>query len=195
MLDKLKIFIRSKIEISDEEILQIQPYISTKNYSKNDFIIKEGEYCHFIGFLNSGLIRSYLHDDGKELTTQFIFENCFFTYLEGLLQEISSHKNFVALEDCEALILKKNDLPKILELNPKFESIFRHLLFDESLMQIKANEAERKETPTERYLKFLNQYPTANNRISIKFIASFLGIEPQSLSRIRKRLTQNTKVT
>jgi CRP-like cAMP-binding protein len=136
-----------------------------------------------------------LYDNGKELTTQFVFENCFFTYLEGLLQPIPSHKYFVALEDCEAIILKKADLPKILELNSKFESIFRHLLFDESLMQIKANEAERKETLTERYLKFLQQFPTANNRIPIKFIASFLSIEPQSLSRIRKRLSQNTKVT
>jgi CRP-like cAMP-binding protein len=195
MLEKLKIFIGSKIKISEEEILPILPYISLKKYSKDTFLIKEGEYCQFVGFLNSGLIRCYLYDDGKELTTQFIFENCFFTYLEGLLQAIPSHKNFRALEDCEALILKKSDLPKILELNPKFESIFRHLLFDESLMQIKANEAERKETPTERYLKFLQQFPSANNRIPIKFIASFLGIEPQSLSRIRRRLAQNTKVT
>lgn len=195
MLDQLKKFIKSKIEISDEEILQIEPYISLKKYSKNDFIIKEGEYCQFIGFLNYGLIRSYLHDNGKELITQFVFENCFFTYLEGLLQSIPSHKNFIALEDCEALILKKTDLPKILELSPKFEAIFRHLLFEESLMQIKANEAERKETPTKRYLKFLQQFPTASNRIPIKFIASFLGIEPQSLSRIRKRLAQSAKVT
>lgn len=195
MLEKLKKFISSKIEISDEEISQIQPFIVVKKYSKNEFIIKEGEFCPFIGFLNSGLIRSYMHNDGKELTNQFIFENCFFTYLEGLLQPIASHKNFVALENCEALILKKDDLPKILEQNPKFESIFRQLLFDESMFQIKANEAERKETPSQRYLQFLQQFPTANNRIPIKYIASFLGIEPQSLSRIRKRLSQNTKVT
>ncbi|GGD47909.1 cAMP-binding protein [Emticicia aquatilis] len=193
MFEKLKDFISSKVKISDDEILLVQPYLSVKKYSKNEFIIKEGNYCQFIGFLNSGLIRSFLYDNGKELTTQFIFENCFFTYLEGLLQPIPSHKNFVALEDCEAIILNKADLPKILELNPKFESIFRHLLFDESLMQIKANEAERKETLTERYLKFLQQFPTANNRIPIKYTASFLGIEPQSLSRIRKRLALGRK--
>jgi CRP/FNR family transcriptional regulator, anaerobic regulatory protein len=195
MLDNLFKFINSKIEISWAEISQIEPYITAKNYTKNDFLLKEGEYCPFIGFLNSGLIRSYILNDGKEMTTQFIFENCFFTYLEGLLQAVPSHKNFVALENCQTLTIKKTDLPEILNINPKFESIFRLLLFDESLLQIKTIESERKETPTERYLKFLKQFPTANNRIPIKFIASFLGIEPQSLSRIRNRLTQKAKVT
>lgn len=193
MLASLEKYITSKIEISSEEVLQIQPFILAKKFKKNDFIIKEGEYCHFIGFLNSGLIRSFLHDAGKELTTQFVFENCFFTYLEGLFETIPSHKNFVALEDCEAIFLRKSDLPKILEINNKFESIFRQLLFEESLLQIKTNENERKETPTQRYLNFLQQFPTANNRIPIKFIASYLGIEPQSLSRIRKRLTVSRK--
>lgn len=195
MIDNLKKYLANKIEISDEEILRITPYLSLKKYEKNEMILREGEYCQFIGFLNIGLIRNYLLVDGKELTTQFIFENCFFTYLEGLLEPQPSHKNFVALEYCEALLLKKNDLPKILELSPKFESVFRYLLYEESLLQMKANEAERKETPTQRYLAFLKQFPTTSNRISIKYIASYLGIEPQSLSRIRNRLAKNTKVT
>lgn len=193
MLKQLHIFLKSKIDISENELLELVPYISLKKYEKNQLIIREGEPFNFIGFLNRGLIRSYILDDGKELTSRFTFENCVFTYLEGLLDDRFSHKNFQAIEYCEVLFLKKDDLPKILSLNPKFETIFRILLLDESVMQIQNIEAERKETPTDRYLRFLKENPEIYNRLSIKDIASYLGIEPQSLSRIRKRLATNNQ--
>jgi CRP-like cAMP-binding protein len=194
MLEKLKRAINSKVEISDTEIAQIEPFLALRKYDKNELLLKEGEICSFVGFLNSGLIRCWSVDsNGKELTTQFIFENCFFTYLEGLLQPVPSHKNYIAIENCEAILLKKEHLQKVLEINPKFEAVFRLLLFDESLMQMEANENKRKESPAERYLKFLRQNPTASDRIPIKHIASFLGIEPESLSRIRKRLSKTRK--
>lgn len=191
MLKQLHIFLKSKIDFSEKELLELVPYISLKKYEKNELVIREGETFNFIGFLNRGLIRSYILDNGKELTSRFTFENCVFTYLEGLLDDRFSHKTFQALEYSEVLILKKDDLPKILSMNPKFESIFRILLFDESVMQIQNIEDERKETPTNRYLKFLKENPEIYNRLSIKDIASYLGIEPQSLSRIRKRLATN----
>lgn len=196
MFSRLRLFLNSKANISDEEFEKIQPLVFSKTVKKGDFIIRQSEYCHFIGFINSGLIRSwYINNLDKEITTQFIFEGCFFTYLEGLLDAIPSHKNMQALEDCDVLMIKKDKLPLILQTSPKFEIIFRLILLDDSLLNMQTSEDKQNETPQERYLKFLKQNPTANNRISIKYIASYLGIEPQSLSRIRKRITLQTKVT
>lgn len=193
MLTQLSCFIKSKIDISDHEIEQILPFISLKKYKKNEIIIKEGEYFDFIGFLNLGLIRSYFQMDGKEITARFTFENCMFTYLESLFDNKLSHKNYQALEYCEALILKKDDISKILAINPKFESLFKILLYDESIIKLQSLEAERTETPTNRYLTFLKENPNSHNRLPIKYIASYLGIEPQSLSRIRGRLASDLR--
>ena len=196
MFSRLKSFLNSKIVISDEELNQISSFVYLKSFKKNDFILRQGEYCSFIGFLNNGLIRSwYINGVGKEITTQFIFESCFFTYLEGLMEAIPSHKNLQALEDCTVLMMKKDQISVIFKANPKFETLFSLILLDDSLLNMQSNEGKQNDTPQERYLKFLKQYPTANNRIAIKYIASFLGIEPQSLSRIRKRMTLASKVT
>jgi CRP-like cAMP-binding protein len=187
----LKTFINEKISISDEEFEQITQLVYVKNFKKNDIILCHGELCHFIGFLNQGLIRSYYIDDnGKEITTKFFFENCLFTYVEGFIENSASNKTFVALEDCTALMMKKDTLWQLFESNSKFEKIFSIVLMEDLKNIMLANEEKRNENPQTRYLNFQKQFPTAFNRISVKYLASYLGIEPQSLSRIRKRMTQ-----
>jgi CRP-like cAMP-binding protein len=187
----LKTFINEKISISDEEFEQITQLVYVKNFKKNDIILRHGELCHFIGFLNQGLIRSYYIDDnGKEITTKFFFENCLFTYVEGFIENSASNKTFVALEDCAALMMKKDTLWQLFESNSKFEKIFSIVLMEDLKNIMLADEEKRNENPQTRYLNFQKQFPTAFNRISVKYLASYLGIEPQSLSRIRKRMTQ-----
>lgn len=187
----LKTFINEKISISDEEFEQITQLVYVKNFKKNDIILRHGELCHFIGFLNQGLIRSYYIDDnGKEITTKFFFENCLFTYVEGFIENSASNKTFVALEDCAALMMKKDTLWQLFESNSKFEKIFSIVLMEDLKNIMLADEEKRNENPQIRYLNFQKQFPTAFNRISVKYLASYLGIEPQSLSRIRKRMTQ-----
>ncbi|MCU0350863.1 MAG: Crp/Fnr family transcriptional regulator [Flavobacterium sp.] len=187
----LKTFINGKVNISDTESEQITQSISVKSFKKNDIILNHGELCHFIGFLNHGLIRSYYIDNnGKEITTKFFFENCLFTYVEGFIENLASNKTFVALEDCEVLIMQKNSLWQLFESNSKFEKIFSIVLMEDLKNIMPADEEKRNENPQTRYLNFQKQFPTAFNRISVKFLASYLGIEPQSLSRIRKRMAQ-----
>ena len=156
MFSRLKSFLNSKVLISDEELHQISSFVYLKSFKKNDFILRQGEYCPFIGFLNNGLIRSwYINGVGKEITTQFIFESCFFTYLEGLMEAIPSHKNLQALEDCTVLMMKKDQISVIFKANPKFETIFSLILLDDSLLNMQSNEGKQNDTPQERYLKFL----------------------------------------
>lgn len=187
----LKTFINGKINISDEEFEQITQLVYVKTFKKNDIILRHGELCHFIGFLNQGLIRSYYIDEkGKEITTKFFFENCIFTYVEGFIENSASNKTFVALENCVGLMMKKETLWQLFENNSKFEKIFSIVLMEDLKNIMLADEAKRNENPQTRYLNFQKQFPTAFNRISVKYLASYLGIEPQSLSRIRKRMTQ-----
>ena len=191
MFAKLRSYITSRIKVSDEEFETVFQYVSLKKFKKNEIILHRGNYCNFIGFLNNGIIRcSYADKAGKDITFQFIYEGCFFTYAEALIQNIPSHKNFIAIEDCEALMMEKSNLQKVFSMLPKFETLFSFIITEDLKQIMLSGEEIRSEPPQKRYLKFINQFPDAFNQIPLKHIASYLGIEPQSLSRIRKRLAK-----
>jgi len=132
MYSKVITYIKQRIEIADEELEQGLKHITFKKYLKGEYILKIGEYCRFIGFINKGLmVTTTVDDSGKESAFDFKCENCFFTYTEGLANNTPSHKNFIALEDCETLILQKEALEKILKSTPKFETLFTKILAED----------------------------------------------------------------
>ena len=182
-------YIKQRIEISREEIEESLKYSNYKKFARGDYILTAGEHCRFIGFLNKGfIVTTFVDDTGNEIASEFKHEGCFFTYTEGLANNNPSHKNFIAIEDCETLILKKESLPVIFKANPKFETLFSQILAEE-LGNVLFNEQNRKTMSVEeRYLALENTIPGALQRIPVKYIAGYLGIEAPSLSRLRRRL-------
>jgi CRP-like cAMP-binding protein len=194
MYSKVINYIRQRIEITDEELEEGLKYSVSKTYEKGDYIIKIGEPCRFIGFINEGLmVTTTIDDDGKESAFDFKCENCFFTYTEGLLDNAHSHKNFIALEECKTLILSKEHLEVILKSNPKFETLFTKILAEDLASVLKNQQNMKEQGIEERYLSLEQKYPGALQRIPVKYIAGYLGIEPESLSRLRRRLAGKTK--
>jgi CRP-like cAMP-binding protein len=190
MYAKVKDYIQKRILISDADLENALRYSTVKNYKKGDYILRIGEYCRFISFINSGLVVGTVVDDGgKETACNFIFENCFFTYTEGISVNTPSHKNFIALEDCEMLTLEKEKLSLIFSLNSKFETLFTHVLAEELRNVLLTEQSNRTLSAEDRYLQFIETFPGAFQRIPLKYIAGYLGIEPPSLSRLRKRLS------
>ena len=191
MYDKVKDYIKKRVQIPDEDLEKSFQYSSVRYYKKGDYILRLGEYCRFIGFLNSGLIVStIILEEGKEVACSFCFEDCFFTYAEGISYNLPSHKNYIALEDCEMLILDKEKLQFIFSFNTKFETLFSQILAEDLRKVLFTEQNNRTQSVESRYLQFIEMYPDAFNRIPQKYIAGYLGIEPPSLSRLRKRLTR-----
>jgi CRP-like cAMP-binding protein len=189
MYSQLKTFILNRIGIPGTDLDEVFQRLSIRHFNRGDYIIKAGEYCRFIGFINYGLVLGTIIDEsGKEVACSFTFENCFFTYTEGISSNRPSHKNFVALEDCEMLILEKEKLPGIFSINQKFETLFTQILAEEVSRLLLADHNHRTLSAEERYLHFINNCPQASNRIPLKHLAGYLGIEPPSLSRLRKKL-------
>ena len=191
MYDQIRSYIRKRVQIPDKDLNDSFRYASMRSYRKGDYVLKIGDYCRFIGFLNSGLIVNTIIDEGKEIACNFVFENCFFTYTEGIVNNTPSHKNSIALEDCEMLILEKEKLPVIFSINQKFESLFSQILAEEVKYLLQNEENNRTLSVEKRYLQFMASFPDAVNRLPLKYIAGYLGIEPPSLSRLRKRLARN----
>jgi CRP/FNR family transcriptional regulator, anaerobic regulatory protein len=189
MYDKIIQFIRSRISISQEELEKTFVYSEPKDFHKGEYVLRIGQYCRFIGFLNKGLIMTSIIDNaGKEKATGFIYEGCFFTYTEGLASDTPSHKNFTALEDAETILISKDDLAKIFRENPKFESLLNQMLAEEVRNLLMNEQAIKTLSLEERYFNLEKQYPGAFQRIPLKYIADYLSIEAPSLSRLRKRL-------
>ncbi len=182
-------YIKQRVEISREEIEESLKYSDFKKYAKGEYILRAGEFCRFIGFLNKGfIVTTFLDENGNEMASEFKHEGCFFTYTEGLSNNNHSHKNFIAIEDCEALVLNKEYLPLLFKNNPKFETLFSQILAEE-LRFVLLNEQNRKiQSVEERYLALENIFPGVLQRIPVKYIAGYLGIEAPSLSRLRRRL-------
>jgi len=175
--------------ISQEELEKSFSYSVPKTFAKDEYLLRMGEYCRFIGFLNKGLIITTIIDNaGNEKASNFIYEGCFFTYTEGLALNTPSHKNLIALEECETLILSKEKLAVIFKENPKFETLFNQILAEEVRNLLLNEQASKTVSLEERYLNLEQQYPNAFQRIPLKYLADYLGIEPPSLSRLRKRL-------
>jgi len=187
-------YIKQRIEISNQEIEDSLQHSTFKKFAKGDYILRAGEYCRFIGFLNKGfIVTTFVDETGNEKASEFKHEGCFFTYTEGLANNSRSHKNFIAIEDCEALVLSKEYLPLIFKANPKFETLFSQILAEE-LRLVLLNEQNRKtQSVEERYLALENIIPGALQRIPVKYIAGYLGIEAPSLSRLRRRLAGKLK--
>ena len=189
MYNKVIEFIRARIMISQEELEKSFRYSVPKTFAKDEYLLRMGEYCRFIGFLNKGLIITTIIDNaGNEKASNFIYEGCFFTYTEGLALNTPSHKNLIALEECETLMLSKEKLAVIFKENPKFETLFNQILAEEVRNLLLNEQASKTVSLEERYLNLEQQYPNAFQRIPMKYLADYLGIEPPSLSRLRKRL-------
>jgi CRP-like cAMP-binding protein len=182
-------YIKHRIDISREDVEEGLEFSQFKHYAKGDYILRAGEYCRFIGFLNKGfIVTTFVDEAGNEIAAEFKHEGCFFTYTEGLTNKNPSHKNFIAIEDCEALIIDKEQLPEIFKVNPKFETLFG-LILAEELRFILLNEQNSKtKSVEERYLALADNFPNALQRIPVKYMAGFLGVASQSLSRLRRRL-------
>ena len=189
MYEKVKAYIKARVSIPDEDLEQSFQYSTLRYYKKGDYIIRVGDYCRFIGFLNSGLVMgAIIGEEGKETACNFCFEGCFFTYTEGFSDNRPSHKNFIALEDCEMLVLDKEKLPMIFSLNPKFETLLSRILAEDLRNVLLQEHSSRTQSLEDRYLQFIDANPHAFQRIPLKHLAGYLGVEPPSLSRLRKRL-------
>ncbi|MES1223398.1 MAG: Crp/Fnr family transcriptional regulator, partial [Bacteroidota bacterium] len=142
-----------------------------------------------IYFIKKGAVRGFIKENGKDITTWITAENEMVTSISGLESHEPSIENMQAIEDCDMLAITYDDLKNLYIRHPEFNVVIRKLL------QQYYRDAEgrafiaRLTNAETKYKHFLSKYPHLVNRIPLKYIASFLGITLETLSRIRKRLS------
>ena len=179
-----------KIQLTEEEKLLSKSFFIPKKLRKKQYLLQEGDVCKYVAFVEKGILRQYKVDDkGNEHILQFAFEGWWIADHYSFLTGEPSLYNIDALEDCELLLLTKQAEEQLLEKLPKFERFFRLLLQNNLIATLQRLESSLSGTAEEKYNQLIQSCPTLAERIPQHMIASFLGITPETVSRIRKQMS------
>ena len=188
MINSLLDNIQSLITLNQEEKDIITSLFKEKTYKKGDFFLADGQICKQVGFVTKGLMRYYINHDGEEKTYAFSQENQYVCNYESFLPQNPSFKIIQALEDSDVFVISHSDLQVLYAKVREGERYGRIAVEAVFLQMLKDINSFYTETPEVRYERFLTNHPDLQQRISQYHIASFVGVKPQSLSRIRKRI-------
>ena len=180
----------SKIQLvdkfSEQDIELITGVLQEETINKNDHFLKIGEISRHVAFLGTGLAMHYKLYDGMEIPVDFTPEGEWVAYLESFTNGTPADTGIKLLEDAQVLTLSAANMQMLFQAQPKFAAL-KNFYTERSFMsnaQHSANLAML--NGKQRYYKFMNEKPHLVNRIPQYYIAAYLGIKPQSLSRIRK---------
>lgn len=191
MFSILRKHINSRVPLTDEEFNICTKFFIPKKLKKHQFLLNEGDVCRYIGFVNSGCLREYTIDSkGTEHILQFAIEDWWVSDLNSFLSGLPAKYNIDALQDSEVLLIEKSAREELLDNCPKMERFFRLLIEANHVATNQRISDALSASAEERYLKFIKTYPKLFEKVPQNHIASYLGITPQSLSRIRKELSQ-----
>lgn len=164
----------------------------TKVVKVNEIFISQGMICRNVYYVKKGIVRCfYITDDAEEKTIIFRKESDFFGIPEGLLENKATKQFWQALEDCELYEISHDSIEKMSEDNITLMKIRLEIAQKMTLQAVKRVESFVLYSPLQRYQNLMDSQPEIIQRVADKHIASFIGVTPVSLSRIRKRLTEN----
>lgn len=180
--------ISKKIPISDENWQIFAGKNIRKEYKKNEIILKEGEIDHYLSIVEEGAARIFFVKDNKELTTRFVFRYQYVTSYDSFLERSPSRCTVQALTDMVIWHVHYDDLQVVYKTSPIGNLIGRLTIENIYVEKLKKEFSFMSESAEERYLNLMKEHPELFQIIPLKHIATYLGITPQALSRIRKRI-------
>lgn len=188
MSDQLIAHIRKFVHISDEEAELISSKVNLLKLKKKAFVLTPGKLCNANYFVASGLMRLYfISKKDIEQITQFALENWWITDYDSIDSKKPSHFYIQAIEDTEVIVLEQSAENDLIAQIPVFEHYLRLVLQKAFTASQRRMEMLTNMTDEERYLNFSTRYPNFNQRVPQYMVASYLGITPQFISRIRAK--------
>ena len=179
--------IRQIIQVSESEEQILRELFVEKQFAKGDHFLNEDQICRWLGLIHHGLVRYYVNVDGEDKTYYFGKEGDFVCDYESFLPQKPSNKNIQVLEDSSLYMISHEGLQYLydhLKEGDRFGRLGIEQVFVNILQQLTSF---YNDPPELRYGHFLENYPEISQRIPQYYIASYVGIKPQSLSRIRNR--------
>lgn len=184
LINKISLY----INLSETDLSIIRDLFHPREIKKNDFFLKEGQISTQICFVKKGLFRYYINKDGEEKTFNFGYEGSFITDYESFVPQISTLQNIQALENSIVYTISYNDLQQFYSKIENGERFGRLALEHEIIDVVRKLKSFYNDDMKQRYESFAKKFPDVQQRIPQYHIASYVGIKPQSLSRIKKKI-------
>lgn len=182
--------LNEKVNFSDEEVNSIKTYLTPKKLRKKQYLLQEGDVCKFIAFVEKGVLRAYtIGEKGSEHIIQFALEGWLISDLYSFLMSVPATYNIDALEDSELVLISKQAHDELLKKLPKYETYIRLQLTGAYFSMQKRLTSILSLSLEERYTNLTAIYPDIIQRVPQHMIASYMGLTPETLSRVRKKMT------
>lgn len=189
MFEGLEKNIRKYIDLSPEEFEEFKRHFTPKKIRRKQLLLEEGEVCNRIAFIEKGAMYSYSTDDkGNIHVVQFAFEGWWIADLYSFFTKEPARLSIEALEDAELLLLQSNKHDELLAKIPLYESYTRILYQNAYVAAQRRIEETTGFSAEEKLSRFMKNHPDWLLRVPQNLVASYLGVTPETLSRIRKNL-------
>jgi CRP-like cAMP-binding protein len=189
-LEAFRQFIENYTPLSDRDWKQISICFDKRLVVKDEILLEEGEICRHLYFIENGLLRYFINKDGNDITKFFTDAPYCFTSQVSFTSEKPSTENIQAIERSviwQTTLTQANDLLELTSWSTFVRKLIQEVQFytEEILQEIQTETAEN------RYKKMIESNPQLIQRLPLKYLASYFGIAPQSLSRIRKKIVSS----
>jgi CRP-like cAMP-binding protein len=191
MFEKLRAYFEAHIKLSDEQFDKMKSAFIPRKMKKGEFLQREGEIARYGAFVTAGCLRSYVIDEkGREHIIQFAPENWWIGDMGSVMKNEPSRFFIEAIENSDVLLSDFVSQQRLMEQFPEYAAQYRQGIQRHTAAKDKRIIATLSATAEERYHDFLKAYPTIAQRVPQHMVASYLGLTPETISRIRKQMAK-----
>lgn len=194
MFDSFQRHLRKRVDLSTSEMDLILSRINVRQFKKKTIILKAGEVCRYQGYIDKGCIRMFYTDEkGHEHVVYFGFEDWWMGDISSFVTGQPADYSIEALEDSIIFFFDRDNMEKLYETVPKLERSFRILVQGALIALQKRLVASMSSNAEIRYMQLLQKFPHIELRVAQHHLASYLGITPEALSRVKKTMIEREK--
>lgn len=191
----LRQFVNQYLNLTDEELAAISTHLQVRQFSRRSILIREGEQEQYLNLVVKGLLRKFFYKGSHEVITQLASEGSLISSSVSFFSSAPSQYTIEALEPVTLVSLSKNALEKLYVSHPKMLRLGRLIITDLYLQKEQWEQDHICFDVKQRFFKFVEQHPDLLQRVPQKYIASYLNIKPETLSRLKHHLKQPTQVS
>ena len=189
MFERLKNSLEEHVSLTKEEWEYFKNYFRPKRMLKRQFLLQEGDVCRELAFVEKGSLYSYsVNSAGNKHVIRFAFEGWWMANLHSFFTEQPTRLNIEILENSELLMLDRKNHDKLLEELPAYERYNRIILQNAYVALQRRVENALGLTAEEKYDRLIEESPAFLNRVPLNLVASYMGVSPETLSRVRANL-------
>lgn len=179
--------IERTFKASEEELSALKNAMKEEHLKRNEVFLKSGQVCNKLAFLSKGSMRLFYDSPDKEVCNDFFFENSMVGSLASFLSQTPSTVNIAAIENCKFFVLHRDDVMDLVSKHGSLKKMADVIVQEQLLRAEKRESALLSVYPEERFKNLMEEHPKIFKRIPLRYVASYLGITPETLSRYRTK--------